>query len=226
MAGKYYGVKRSDAFLAHYGILGMKWGVIRSPEQLGHMKIPRNASHRNLEKFGKTPDTNVCYIMGTSGSGKSTIAKNNSSKANVIHLDSYFDNPNGPKSKEFNKYLRSVGFDPNSLYKKPADRNDKQAWGKWWGNVDRLEQEIDNFGKQQFKKKKRVICEGVQLMDETMHPNKGYFKSKPHVVLNTGSITSYLRGHKLDGAKIKLSDINNIRNNRKILKKLKTDIGY
>ena len=31
MAGKYYGVKRSDAFLAHYGILGMKWGSHQVP---------------------------------------------------------------------------------------------------------------------------------------------------------------------------------------------------
>lgn len=219
MAGKYYGVRRSDAFLMHYGILGMKWGIIRSPEQLGHMKIPKNSSHKNLDKFGKSPDTNVCYIMGTSGSGKSTVARNSGNKnTNIIHLDAYIDGRGAPKSKDFNAFLMKNGMnhkDVTSFVKN----------GKW-DKVDDFTNLIDAFGKEQFKKKKRVICEGVQLMDDTMHPDKNYFKSKPHVVLNTGSITSYLRGHKRDGAKIKISDIKNIRNNRKILKRLKTSIGY
>ena len=32
--GEYYGVQRSKEYLAHYGVLGMKWGVHKSPS--GH----------------------------------------------------------------------------------------------------------------------------------------------------------------------------------------------
>lgn len=40
-----------DAYLAHHGIKGMKWGVRRSPEELGH-KVPRSTVH-NARKDAK-----------------------------------------------------------------------------------------------------------------------------------------------------------------------------
>lgn len=41
---KYYAVTDDPNELMHYGILGMKWGVIRTPEQLGHRKPPKTTS--------------------------------------------------------------------------------------------------------------------------------------------------------------------------------------
>lgn len=38
---KYYAVTDDPNELMHYGILGMKWGVLRTPEQLGHRKLPK-----------------------------------------------------------------------------------------------------------------------------------------------------------------------------------------
>ena len=38
---KYYAVTEDPNELMHFGIKGMKWGIIRTPEQLGHHKAPK-----------------------------------------------------------------------------------------------------------------------------------------------------------------------------------------
>lgn len=43
---KYYAVTNDPAELMHYGVKGMKWGVIRSDAQLGHPKKPRSAAYK------------------------------------------------------------------------------------------------------------------------------------------------------------------------------------
>lgn len=54
---KYYAVTNDPAELMHYGIKGMKWGVIRTDAQLGHpskSKKPRSAAYKKAEsKLGK-----------------------------------------------------------------------------------------------------------------------------------------------------------------------------
>lgn len=54
---KYYAVTNDPTELMHYGIKGMKWGVIRTDAQLGHPskpKKPRSAAYKKAEsKLGK-----------------------------------------------------------------------------------------------------------------------------------------------------------------------------
>lgn len=50
----------NNAYLEHYGILGMKWGIRRTPEQLGHHKIKKGTTmyrvtpKKNEKTSGKT----------------------------------------------------------------------------------------------------------------------------------------------------------------------------
>lgn len=207
-----------DDYLMHFGIKGMHWGIRRTPEELGHMKIPNNAEFKNLSKFGKDPKHNVCYIMGVSGSGKSTVARQNSKNANVIHLDAYIDGRGAPKSKEFNLFLQKHGMNHDDISKGLHKNNqDPTIWAK----VDEFSDLIDKFGEQQYKKKKRVIVEGVQLMDDTMRPDKSYFKDKPYVVLNTSALSSTIRANQRDSKRISFNDIQSIMRRRKLITQLK-----
>ena len=45
---EYYGVQRSEEYLAHYGILGMKWGV-RKARQQGN-SVPKSFGYRRAER--------------------------------------------------------------------------------------------------------------------------------------------------------------------------------
>jgi len=40
-------------YLAHYGIKGMKWGVRRTPEQLGHIRNPERAARRDAKEYAR-----------------------------------------------------------------------------------------------------------------------------------------------------------------------------
>lgn len=44
-----------DKYLEHYGIKGMRWGIRRTPEQLGHRKKydPPYSKEQVIEKYGK-----------------------------------------------------------------------------------------------------------------------------------------------------------------------------
>ncbi len=88
----------NEIYLRHHGILGMKWGVRRTPEQLGHKRVKSG----NLNKFG-TKNHNALFVTGISGSGKSTFSQKLASRTDseVIHLDSYFEKVGIGNNKSF-----------------------------------------------------------------------------------------------------------------------------
>lgn len=198
-----------DTGFQHHGIKGQRWGVITRNVGVNYIPIGqrnsmlKNARTHNLDSWGSSPDKNVLYVTGYSGSGKSSLAVAMASKKDsVIHLDSYFERNTTPNNKRFNQYLEknfpeyrmiSVGF------RKQISLNE---FGRLLG---RFENEIENFGKSEFNNGRRVICEGVQLLDETIQTDKSYFKDKPMIIMKTNALVSAYRSANRDDIKIDLN---------------------
>ena len=180
--------------LIHYGVKGMKWGVRRTPEQLGHINNPK-AKTGNLNLYGQKGH-NALFVTGLSGSGKSTFAKELSKKidAEVIHLDLYFERKGEGNNENFNAFLKENGVIKEKMF------NDK---GKLNYEVsDRILPLIKKYPN-------NVIVEGVQILDTTLseHPRK-FFKGEPMISLQTPKNLSVKRAMTRDGvSKDKINDM-------------------
>lgn len=198
--------------LYHYGIKGQKWGIRRYQNKDGSLtdagrnhkyanKNMSNAETQNLDRWGTDKKHNILYISGRSGSGKSTVALSMAdSKTNVIHLDSYFELRNLSEAKQnqnrnFNLFLKKNGFDSSSLNNKKLFKSDIKSYFK---KVDEFTKLTELFAEEEYGKTSKVIMEGVQLLDETMYPNKNFFNDKPCILLKTNDNVSQKRAAKRD----------------------------
>ena len=190
-----------DLYLAHHGIKGMHWGIRRFQNSDGSLtpegqkryakKNLRNAHVRNFDKWGKDRNHNVLYIIGASGSGKSTtalgLANDNDS---VIHLDTLFENTahgTSARNKEFEEYCMTKGIDV------PKARNPNISKKDRWKVIDAIADQVEPYGRRCHNEGRRVIVEGVQMADDTMFPDKRYFKTRPTITLHTGKYRSAIR---------------------------------
>ena len=198
--------------LYHHGIKGQRWGYRRFQNEDGTLtdagknrnynkRNMKNADTQNLDKWGTDKDHNILYISGKSGSGKSTAALAMSdSNTNVIHLDSYFElknksEANKNKNERFNNFLKKNGFDINSLNDEKLFKNDIKEYFK---KVDKFTDLSEEFAREEYGYSRKVIMEGVQLLDETMYPNKRFFDDKPCILLKTNDDVSRKRAKERD----------------------------
>ena len=198
--------------LFHHGVKGQKWGVRRYQNKDGSLTAAgknrnynkrnmKNADTQHLDKWGTDEDHNILYISGKSGSGKSTAALAMSdSNTDVIHLDSYFElknksEANKNKNERFNNFLKKNGFDTNSLNDEKLFKNDIK---KYFKKVDEFTELSEEFGRTEFNNSRKVIMEGVQLLDETMYPNKRFFDGKSCILLKTNDDISRKRAKERD----------------------------
>lgn len=213
-------------YLSHHGIKGQKWGIRRYQNPDGSLtkegqihyakKNLKYARYSNLHKWGKSSSSNVLYITGLSGSGKSTTALAIATKRDsIIHLDGYTEQKNrNIQNKDFNNYLDKHlpwwhGIQDGSI---------KLHSKEYWNMVDQFRNAIDSYGKQKYKNGQRVIVEGVQIIDDWLTDNKKYYINKPVIVIRTNSLLSSNRARIRDGGALndifKNPKVRNAMNNR------------
>lgn len=122
------------------------------------------------------------------------------SNTNVIHLDSYFElknksEANKNKNERFNNFLKKNGFDINSLNDGKLFKTDIKEYFK---KVDKFTELSEEFAREEYGYSRKIIMEGVQLLDETMYPNKRFFDDKPCIFLKTNYNISKKRAKERD----------------------------
>lgn len=187
-----------DQVLIHHGIKGQKWGIRNGPPyplQNNHnfgKKLLKNAYGSNLNNWGKDKNHNTCYITSYSGSGKSTLALylQEITDAEIIHLDPYTEKFEENHNKNFDKLLASRFPEYFKLKQKEFVRNGKL--------LDKFQECLEEYARLLYPSRK-LIVEGIQLLDETFYPDKKYFADKPLLIPSTSARTSSKRGSARDG---------------------------
>ena len=200
--------------LYHYGIKGQKWGIRRGPPYpLGknRRKISGIDRKYNLDKWGKSPGTNILYITGYSGSGKSTLARKLAKKNNAeyLEMDYYLSNPiiNTRSNKNFDKYLEEHNPEYSSILRN-WDYWQKTMFGKnatptksqrtyFYGARDKcISEDVPGFARSMFGKRK-VIAEGVQFYYKDDYPTERAkytaINGKPLIIKGTSDLVSGVR---------------------------------
>lgn len=74
-------------------------------------------------------------------------------------------------------------------------RNDIKEYFK---KVDKFTDLSEAFAREEYGYSRKIIMEGVQLLDDTMYPNKRFFDDKPCILLKTNDDISKKRAKERD----------------------------
>lgn len=142
----------------------------------------RMVLHFNL---GKEEITNVVFITGLIGSGKTTraYALADLVGADVISLDAYYDNPFEVGTNDaFNKYLKknlpeyNIILDNFEFFEQERFNDENTDEKKmYWNIMDQLCALIKDFAMQNDSP---VIVEGIQIFDSTIPNPELYFRGQ------------------------------------------------
>lgn len=168
--------------LYHHGVPGMRWGIRKDKKQT-NLRIRSG----RLNTFGVNGH-NILYVAGISGSGKSTLALNLAKKLNAepIHLDDFYYGQS-KKQTPFSKFLKVNGVDLKKIHKD--------------GRLNYEESDKIFPLLKEYSKSRRLIVEGVQLLDETMTTDiKTELANEPVISIQTKAKISFNRAVKRDSA--------------------------
>ena len=184
--------------LIHYGIKGMKWGVRRDGKQSA-VKVRSG----RLDTFGKDGH-NILYVTGVSGSGKSTLAVNLAKKldAEPVHLDWIYDGRSREKTP-FSKFLENHGVNLQMVHKN--------------GKLNYRESDKIFPLLKQYSKDRKLIVEGVQLLDDTMAVGiSKELQREPVLSIRSNARVAFNRARDRDGVSADYSQFIKRANEQKI----------
>lgn len=99
-----------EAYLAHFGILGMKWGVRRTPAQLGHTPGMSSTTKKVIDNYNKMSDNEFKSKYQTS---KKTYAKRVKK-----YGDPYMNAPLAKFGKKADKFFKKQNEKKMSMIEK------------------------------------------------------------------------------------------------------------
>lgn len=156
----------------------------------------KSSKTANLEKWGKDREHNTCYVTGHAGSGKTTVALSvKRPKDILIQLDNY-SQINNIKNTAFDDYLDKTVKNWRKIASATytgENETIKLCGEEYWGIVDEFRKVLESYSENEFMKDRRVIVEGIQILDNWLYPSVSCYIGKPIIILTTDIFTSMQR---------------------------------